>query len=118
LPPRSSRASRRVSPDALAFVEAGFRAFRAAGFDPAATAAAYRILAAYSLGSQQIELTGYFAAHPAAREPDGSLGAGSPHRLLPTIKEVAPHLAVGDSAQDFAGTTLSVVSSSRSILQA
>jgi AcrR family transcriptional regulator len=89
------------TPDALAFVEAGFRAFRAAGFDPAATAMAYRILAAYSLGSQQIELTDYFAAHPAAKEPDGSLDAGSRHRFLPTVEEVGPHLAVADSAQDF-----------------
>jgi AcrR family transcriptional regulator len=89
------------TPDALAFVEAGFRSFRAAGFDPKSTAQAYRTLVAYSLGTQEIEATDYFAAHPAAAGPAGSLDQPSAGRLLPTVEEVGPELANQDPEQQF-----------------
>jgi AcrR family transcriptional regulator len=89
------------TPDALAFVEAGFRSFRAAGFDPRSTAQAYRTLVAYSLGTAQIELGDYFAAYPAADTPSGSLDQASTGRLLPTIVEVGPELANQDPENEF-----------------
>src|SRR3954447_537295 len=42
--------------DALAFVEAGFRAFRRAGFDDESTARCYRALAIHSMGSLDVQL--------------------------------------------------------------
>ncbi|GAA1820128.1 TetR/AcrR family transcriptional regulator [Planosporangium flavigriseum] len=89
------------TPDALAFVEAGFRSFRAAGFDPRNTARAYRTLVAYSLGTQEIELRDYFAIHPAARPPADTLDQPSAGRLLPTVEEVGPELANSDPEQEF-----------------
>jgi AcrR family transcriptional regulator len=88
------------TPDALAFVEAGFRSFRAAGFNPTVTAQAYRTLVAYSLGAAQIELGDYFAAHPATAGPD-SMDQVSTGRLLPTIEEVGPELANQDPEDEF-----------------
>nr|WP_277349680.1 TetR/AcrR family transcriptional regulator C-terminal domain-containing protein [Planosporangium thailandense] len=89
------------TPDALAFVEAGFRSFRAAGFDPHSTARAYRALVAYSLGTLEVELGAYFAAHPAAQAPAGSLDQPSVGRLLPTVDEVGPELAASDPQAEF-----------------
>ncbi|MFC3991158.1 TetR/AcrR family transcriptional regulator [Actinoplanes siamensis] len=89
------------TPDALAFVEAGFRSFRAAGFSPSSTATAYRILVGYSLGTQDVELGGYFATHPATRSPNGSLDQPSTDRILPTVAEIGPLLAAGDPDQEF-----------------
>jgi AcrR family transcriptional regulator len=87
--------------DALAFVEAGFRSFLAAGFDSRSTAQAYRTLVAYSLGTQEIEQSDYFAAHPAASTPAGSLDQPSAGRLLPTVEEVGPELANSDPEREF-----------------
>ena len=81
------------SPDALAFIEAGLRTFRAAGFDVAAAARIYRALAAYFLGTLQIELAGYFTAYPAANQEIA--------RYLPTVREVAPVLAAHDDDREF-----------------
>ncbi|MEV1287923.1 TetR/AcrR family transcriptional regulator C-terminal domain-containing protein [Micromonospora sp. NPDC049679] len=89
------------TPDALAFVEGGFRALRAAGFDPAETARAYRIVTAYVLGSLQFELRDYFGSHPAAQPPEGSLNEVSVGRLLPTVREVGAELAKQDHDQQF-----------------
>jgi AcrR family transcriptional regulator len=89
------------TPDALAFVEAGFRSFRAAGFDPRSTAQAYRALVAYSLGTQEIELRDYFGAHPVAGAPADSLDSATVSRLLPTVEEVGPELANSDPEQEF-----------------
>jgi AcrR family transcriptional regulator len=89
------------TPDALAFVEAGFRSFRAAGFKAGTTAQAYRTLVAYSLGAAQIELGDYFAAHPAATAPVESLAQASAGRLLPTVDEVGPELANQDPEEEF-----------------
>jgi AcrR family transcriptional regulator len=89
------------TPDALAFIEAGFRSFRTAGFTPRSTAQAYRTLVAYSLGTQEIELRDYFGAHPAAGSPAGSLDQPTAGRLLPTVEEVGPELATSDPEQEF-----------------
>jgi AcrR family transcriptional regulator len=91
------------TPDALAFVEAGFRSFRRAGFDELSTARCYRALAAYSLGTLDVELGGYFS--PEARAitlPAGDqLGGSSPERLLPLVVEIGPTLAGQDDAAEF-----------------
>lgn len=89
------------TPDALAFVEAGFRSFRTAGFDPKTTAQAYRTLVAYSLGTAQIELGDYFATHPAADAAPASLDHVTTGRLLPTVAEVGPELAGQDPENEF-----------------
>jgi AcrR family transcriptional regulator len=87
--------------DALAFVEAGFRAFRRAGFDDVSTARCYRALAVYSLGSLDVELGGYFTDHPAGRGADGPLEAPTPARHLPNVVAIGPALAGQDDADEF-----------------
>lgn len=87
--------------DAMAFVEAGFRAFRAAGFDDASTARCYRALAAYSLGSFDIELHDYFGRHPAGRPAEGSLEAPTVAKHLPNVARIGPTLADQDDAAEF-----------------
>jgi TetR/AcrR family transcriptional regulator, tetracycline repressor protein len=87
--------------DALAFVEAGFRSFRKAGFDDRSTARCYRALAVYSMGSFDVELSGYFGAHPAALEDPDSLAAPSVGRHLPNLTRVGPELAGQDDEAEF-----------------
>lgn len=87
------------SPDALAFVEAGFRSFRRAGFDDLNTARCYRALASYSIGSLENELNGYFTDRPAA-EAD-ALAEPSLSRHLPLVTEIGPVLAAQDDAAEF-----------------
>lgn len=87
--------------DALAFVEAGFRAFRRAGFDDVSTARCYRALAAYSLGTLDVELGGYFVDHPAARADGGPLEAPTPERHVPNVVAIGPALAGQDDAAEF-----------------
>src|SRR4051812_23355892 len=76
--------------DALAFVEAGFRAFRRAGFDDESTARCYRALAVYSMGSLDVDLGGYFGAHPMARPTEGSLDMPTLERHLPNVAAIGP----------------------------
>jgi TetR/AcrR family transcriptional regulator, tetracycline repressor protein len=87
--------------DALGFVEAGFRAFRRAGFDDESTARCYRALAIYSMGSLDVELGGYFGTHPVARPIDGSLDAPTLERHLPNVAAIGPTLAEQDDAAEF-----------------
>jgi AcrR family transcriptional regulator len=89
------------TPDALAFVEAAFRAFRRAGFDDGTTARCYRALAVYSMGSLDVELGDYFAVHPAARPDAGSLGTPTLDRHLPHVAQIGPALAGQDDAAEF-----------------
>src|SRR4051812_30484622 len=89
------------TPDALAFVEAAFRAFRRAGFDDGSTARCYRALAVYSMGSLDVELGDYFAVHPAARPDAGSLGTPTLDRHLPHVAQIGPALAGQDDAAEF-----------------
>jgi AcrR family transcriptional regulator len=87
--------------DALAFVEAGFRALRRAGFDDRSTARCYRALAVYSMGSLDVELGRYFDAHPAGRPPDDSLTSPTVGRHLPHIAQIGPELAGQDDEAEF-----------------
>jgi AcrR family transcriptional regulator len=87
--------------DALAFVEAGFRSFRRAGFDDVSTARCYRALAVYSLGSLDVELGGYFTDHPAGRGTDGPLEAPTMSKHLPNVLVIGPALAGQDDADEF-----------------
>lgn len=91
------------TPDALAFVEAGFRSFRRAGFDEVSTARCYRALAAYSLGTIDIELGGYFSpeARAITAEARDDLEAVTSEKLLPLVTEVSPVLFDQDDAAEF-----------------
>jgi AcrR family transcriptional regulator len=89
------------TPDALAFVESGFRSFRRAGFDDQSTARCYRALAAYSLGTLDIELGGYFAPGAPPVPSSQDLGAASLAKLLPLVTEISPTLALQDDAAEF-----------------
>jgi AcrR family transcriptional regulator len=88
------------TPDALAFVEAAFRSFRRAGIDDESTARCYRALAVYSMGTLDVELGGYFGAHPAART-EGSLDVPTLERHLPNVAAIGPALADQDDAAEF-----------------
>ena len=87
--------------DALAFVEAGFRAFRRAGFDDVSTARCYRALAVYSLGSFDIELHDYFGRHPAGSAAAGSLEVPTMAKHLPHVARIGPTLGGQDDAAEF-----------------
>lgn len=91
------------TPDALAFVEAGFRSFRRAGFDELSTARCYRALASYSLGTLDVELGGYF--QPDRRtivvSPREDLGAPNVEKLLPLVTAIGPVLGQQDDAAEF-----------------
>src|SRR3954447_6750685 len=102
------------TPDALAFVEAGFRAFRRAGFDDVSTARCYRALAVYSMGTFDVELSGYFDQHPRPPRPapppppppagqpgTDSLAAPSMERHLPNLARIGPALAGQDDGTEF-----------------
>jgi AcrR family transcriptional regulator len=91
------------TPDALTFVEAGFRSFRRAGFDGLSTARCYRALAAYSLGTLDIELGGYFSADARAVTPPSRAGIGTPsiEKLLPLVTEIGPTLNAQDDSAEF-----------------
>lgn len=89
------------TPDALAFVEAGFRSFRRAGFDELSTARCYRALAAYSLGTLDVELGGYFSPDARPVAPHEALQAPSAKKLLPLVTEIGPTLSAQDDAAEF-----------------
>jgi TetR/AcrR family transcriptional regulator, tetracycline repressor protein len=89
------------TPDALAFVEAGFRALRRAGFDDESTARCYRALAVYSMGSLDVELGGYFDGHPASRSAGDSLDAPTLEKHLPNLARIGPRLAGQDDGAEF-----------------
>ncbi|WP_327045989.1 TetR/AcrR family transcriptional regulator [Microbispora sp. NBC_01189] len=88
------------TPDALAFVEAGFRACLRSGFTPEMTARSYRALAAYSLGTFDIELGGYFGAPRDAGKPE-ALAVLSFDRHLPNVSEISPLLLEQDAEAEF-----------------
>jgi AcrR family transcriptional regulator len=91
------------TPDALAFVEAGFRSFRRAGFDERSTARCYRALAAYSMGTLDIELGGYFSPDASDGPPTGraEIAGATAERLLPLVTEIGPTLSAQDDAAEF-----------------
>lgn len=86
--------------DALAYVEAGFRALHHAGFDDLSAARCYRALAAYAIGSLQMDQRGYFATHPVAQD-QASIGAATLAKVLPRVAEVGPLLAGQDDEEEF-----------------
>ena len=87
--------------DALAFVEVGFRAFRKAGFDDRSTARCYRALAVYSMGSFDVELSGYFDGYPAARSGGNTPDESSVAKHVPNVVRIGPTLAGQDDAAEF-----------------
>lgn len=104
--PNASRLINRFpphTPDALAFVEAGFRSFRRAGFDELSTARCYRALAAYSLGTLDIELGGYFSpeTRTITSETRDSMDTPTAAKLLPLVTEITPTLLAQDDAAEF-----------------
>jgi AcrR family transcriptional regulator len=87
--------------DALAFVEASYRALRRAGVDAPDTARAYRALVAYSLGASLTEAGRQLAKH-AANEPTAERPtARAMARHLPHVMEAQPYLMEIDDAAEF-----------------
>jgi AcrR family transcriptional regulator len=85
---------------ALAFVEAGYRSLRRAGVPALEVARCYRALAAYSIGTATVEITGYF---DPARSPGRQLppDPGTLARTHPHVVEVAPLVPGLDDADEF-----------------
>lgn len=86
--------------EALAFVEAGHRALRRTGVPALDVARCYRALAAYSIGTATVEISGYFdpARAPGGRPPPDpdEVAARYPH-----VAEVAPLVPGLDDADEF-----------------
>lgn len=89
--------------EALAFVDAGYRAVLDAGVSPLDAARCYRALAAYSIGTATIESTGYFARPEPASRPDpvSAAAAAAFTRDLPAVAAVSPLLADLDDDEEF-----------------
>jgi AcrR family transcriptional regulator len=88
------------TPEALAFLEAGYRTLRRAGVPAIDVARCYRALAAYSIGTATVEITHYFdgaraPGHGPASDPD-TLARTHPH-----VAEVAPLVSGLDDADEF-----------------
>ena len=88
--------------EALAFVNAGFRAVLDAGVSPLHAARCYRALAAYSIGTATVEISGYFG-HGLG--PPGAPGTGVDptvlQEALPEVALVAPLLVDLDDEAEF-----------------
>ena len=80
----------------------GFRATRAAGFDEQTTASIYRLLASYSFGTLDIELSSYFDAPPVAAQAADSVSAPTLAKHLPTLAEMGPYVQNSDHDEEFA----------------
>jgi AcrR family transcriptional regulator len=87
--------------DALAFVNAGYRALRAAGVPPHDVVRCSRALAAYSLGTATVEQNRCFGGGPMT-------GAGAPavdedtlRRHLPYVAEIGPLQTELDDEAEF-----------------
>jgi hypothetical protein len=88
--------------EALAFVDAGYRAVLEAGVSPLDAARCYRALAAYSIGTATIEATGYFARpEPGSRSDAIAATAESLAQALPAVAAVGPLLADLDDDEEF-----------------
>jgi AcrR family transcriptional regulator len=84
--------------EALAFVDAGYRALRGAGVPALDVVSAYRALAAYSLGTATVELHRYFAGAPARGAlPDPV----TLKRERPYVAELSPLLEHLDDDAEF-----------------
>ena len=90
------------TPDATAFVEVSYRSLRRAGFDELSTARCYRAVAAYTLGSLDLELGEHFSVHLAPSEgADDSLASFAEQKLLPLARTIKPVLREQDDADEF-----------------
>jgi AcrR family transcriptional regulator len=88
--------------EALAFVNAGFRAVLDAGVSPLHAARCYRALAAYSIGTATVEISGYFGQGPGPHEPPGpGVDPVALQEALPEVALVAPLLAGLDDVEEF-----------------
>jgi hypothetical protein len=85
----------------MAFVEAGFRATRQAGFDEPTTAALYRLFASYSFGTLDIELNAYFEAPPVAAQASDTVTAATLARHLPTLAGMGQFVQNTDPLEQF-----------------
>lgn len=86
-------------PNALAYLEGGYRALRKAGCPPLEVARAYRALTAYSIGTAVVELSRYFPRHPVSDPSPEDLEALA--ERYPHVAEVGPRLAELDDAAEF-----------------
>lgn len=85
--------------DALAFVNAGYQALLREGVGPLDTARAYRALAAYSIGTANVEINRYFGVEAVDRP-----GTAEPTEVaeqLPSVAEVTPLLSKLDDRAEF-----------------
>ncbi len=89
--------------DAMAYVEAGFRSYLRAGFEPKSIARCYRALAVYSVGSIEVEPRNhYFRRSPASRDNEPTtVDEPTLERHLPGIAAVGPQLSDQDDADEF-----------------
>lgn len=85
--------------EALVFVNAGYRALLEEGVGPLDTARAYRALAAYSIGTANVEINRYFG-DPGTERP-GTPEPAELARQLPSIAEVSPLLSRLDDLAEF-----------------
>ena len=87
--------------DALAFVDAGYRALRMAGVPALEVARSYRALAAYSLGTATVEINRYFDPGRPVSTPAPPVDEDTLRRHLPFVAEVGPLLAELDDEVEF-----------------
>jgi AcrR family transcriptional regulator len=87
--------------DALAFVNAGYRALRLAGVPPLDVARSYRALAAYSLGTAAVEHNRYFAEGAATGAGTSPVDEDTLRRHLPYVAEMGPLLTQLDDEAEF-----------------
>lgn len=88
--------------EALAFVNAGYRALLAAGVSPHDAARGFRALAAHAIGTAGIETSGYFHGSVARELEPGDRGIPEAvQQELPHVAAVAPLLADLDDEAEF-----------------
>lgn len=89
------------TPDAMAFVEVSHRALRRAGFDELSTARCYRAVAAYTLGSLDLELGEHFTLHLAPSDDADLPEQRGAQKLLPLSRMIRPVLREQDDTEEF-----------------
>jgi AcrR family transcriptional regulator len=86
------------TPEAMVYLEGGYRALLRAGVPPLEVARCYRALTAYSIGTAVVELSRYFPRHPAAGAAELDLATLG---RFPNVAEVGPRLAELDDVAEF-----------------
>jgi AcrR family transcriptional regulator len=87
------------TPEAMAYLEGGYRALRQAGVPPLEVARSYRALTAYSLGTAVVEISRYFPRHAVSGATAVDLEALADRH--PNVAEVGPRLAELDDLAEF-----------------